>query len=262
MTLFHSIINGFTTQSGDPASIGEAGKIYGEPLKDKFHTRLHFRRQDLIVTANAGKDDKGFQFFFTLSSTPDLHNKRAIFDKVTGETLYNMLKLDEALVDENHRPLHPPKMRKTEILNNPFSDIIPRIIVQESEEVKDSLETKTAGNHRPLHPPKMRKTEILNNPFSDIIPRIIVQESEEVKDSLETKTAGVKDFDLLSFDEEAKGDEEESVILNEKISGEDKSAHDHLSGSKLSSQPADEPPGFANKKERKTAVVIRKVSMK
>ncbi|OAD57887.1 Peptidyl-prolyl cis-trans isomerase CWC27 like protein [Eufriesea mexicana] len=117
-------------------------------------------------------------------------------------------------------------------------------------------------NHRPLHPPKMRKTEILNNPFSDIIPRIIVQESEEVKDSLETKTAGVKDFDLLSFDEEAKGDEEESVILNEKISGEDKSAHDHLSGSKLSSQPADEPPGFANKKERKTAVVIRKVSMK
>ncbi|OAD47042.1 Peptidyl-prolyl cis-trans isomerase CWC27 like protein [Eufriesea mexicana] len=117
-------------------------------------------------------------------------------------------------------------------------------------------------NDRPLHPPKMRKTEILINPFSNIIPRIIVQESEEVKDSLETKTAGVKDFNLLSFGEEAKEDEEESVILNKKFSGEDKSAHDHLSDSKLSSQPAVEPPGFANKKERKTAVVIRKVSTK
>ncbi|OAD55132.1 Peptidyl-prolyl cis-trans isomerase CWC27 like protein [Eufriesea mexicana] len=210
MTLFHSIIKGFTTQSGDPASIGEAGKIYGDPL-------LHFCRQDLIVMANVGKDDNDFHFFFTVSSTPDLHNKRAIFGKVTGETLYNMLKLDEALVDENHRPLHPPKMRKTEILNNPFSDIIPRIIVQESEEVKDSLETKTAG---------------------------------------------VKDFNLLSFDEGAKEDEEESVILNKEFSGEDKSAHDHLSGSKLSSQSAVEPPGFANIKERKTAVVIRKVSTK
>ncbi|OAD62315.1 Peptidyl-prolyl cis-trans isomerase CWC27 like protein [Eufriesea mexicana] len=36
-------------------------------------------------------------------------------------------------------------MIKAELLNNPFSDIIPRIIVQESEEVKDSSKTKTGG---------------------------------------------------------------------------------------------------------------------
>ncbi|OAD53696.1 Peptidyl-prolyl cis-trans isomerase CWC27 like protein [Eufriesea mexicana] len=198
MALFHSIIKGFTTESGDPASIGEAGKIYGEPFKDSCSPGL-------IAMANAGEDGNGSQFFFTLGSTLDLQNKYTIFGKVTGETIYNMLKRKEALADENDRPLHPPKMRKTEILNNPFSDIIPRIIVQESEEVKDSLETKTAG---------------------------------------------VKDFNLLSFDEEAKEDEEESVILNKKFSGEDKSAHDHLSGSKLSSQPAVEPPGFANKKRK------------
>ncbi|OAD54215.1 Peptidyl-prolyl cis-trans isomerase CWC27 like protein [Eufriesea mexicana] len=82
-------------------------KGYGE-----FHTRLHFCQRDLIVIANAGKDDNGSQFFFTLNSTPDLQNKHIILGK-------------------NDRPLYPPRLIKTMILNNPFSDIIPRIIVHE-----------------------------------------------------------------------------------------------------------------------------------
>lgn len=50
--------------------------------------------------ANADKDDNGSQFFFTFAATPELQNKHTIFGKVIGETLYNMLKLEEALVDE------------------------------------------------------------------------------------------------------------------------------------------------------------------
>ncbi|OAD53505.1 Peptidyl-prolyl cis-trans isomerase CWC27 like protein [Eufriesea mexicana] len=73
-----------------------------------------------------------------LKGDKDLQNKHTIFGKVTGETIYYMLKLGETLVDENDRPLYPSRLIKTIILNNPFSDIIPRIIVQESEEVKDS----------------------------------------------------------------------------------------------------------------------------
>ncbi|OAD57829.1 Peptidyl-prolyl cis-trans isomerase CWC27 like protein [Eufriesea mexicana] len=95
--------------------------------------------------ANAGKDDNGSQFFFSFSSTPTLQNKHTIFGKVTAEMIYNMLKLEEALVDENNRSLCPPRLIKTIILNNPFSDIILRIIVQESEEVKNSSKTKTAA---------------------------------------------------------------------------------------------------------------------
>ncbi|OAD52262.1 Peptidyl-prolyl cis-trans isomerase CWC27 like protein [Eufriesea mexicana] len=112
---------------------------------DKFHTRLRFCRRDLITMANAGKDDNGSQSFFSFSSTPTLQNKHTIFDKVTAETIYNMLKLEEALVDENDRSLCPPRLIKTIILNNPFSNIIPRIIVQESEEVKDNSKTETAA---------------------------------------------------------------------------------------------------------------------
>ncbi|OAD57730.1 Peptidyl-prolyl cis-trans isomerase CWC27 like protein [Eufriesea mexicana] len=200
------IIKGFITQGGDSTGTGEGGKIYGEPLKDKFHTRLRFCRRDLIAMANTGKDDNGSQFCFTFSSTPDLQNKHTIFGKVTGETIYNMLKLEEALVDENDRPLYPPRLIKTIILNNPFSDIIPRIIVQEK--------------------------------FS---PDSIVLYNEKLC---------YRDLNLLSFGGEAKEDEEESVILNKKFTGKGKSAHDHLTDPKLSSQTAVEPSGLANKKRK------------
>lgn len=69
-------------------------------LQDEFHTRLRFCRRGLLAMANAGKDDNGSQFFFTLGNTPELQNKHTIFGKVTGDTLFNMLKLEEGLVDE------------------------------------------------------------------------------------------------------------------------------------------------------------------
>ena len=35
--------------------------------------------------ANAGKDDNGSQFFFTLAATRELQNKHTVFGKVTSE---------------------------------------------------------------------------------------------------------------------------------------------------------------------------------
>ncbi|OAD56576.1 Peptidyl-prolyl cis-trans isomerase CWC27 like protein [Eufriesea mexicana] len=93
-------------QQLDIGNVNEGAEVYEEKIEaemktGKFHTRLHFCRRDLIAMANARKDDNGSQFFFTLSSTPDLRNKHTIFGKVTGGTICNMLKLEEALVDEN-----------------------------------------------------------------------------------------------------------------------------------------------------------------
>lgn len=50
--------------------------------------------------ANSGKDDNGSQFFFTFAACPELQNKHTIFGKVTGETIYNMIKLEEVETDD------------------------------------------------------------------------------------------------------------------------------------------------------------------
>ena len=59
-----------------------------------------------------------------------------------------------------------------------------------------------------------------------------------------------RNFNLLSFGEEAEEDEEESAILNKQFSGKGKSAHDHLSDPKLSAQSAVEAAEPPSKKKK------------
>ncbi|KAH9372374.1 hypothetical protein HPB48_014059 [Haemaphysalis longicornis] len=126
-TIFHRVVRGFIAQGGDPTGTGEGGQsIYGAPFKDEFHSRLRFVRRGLVAMASGGADDNGSQFFFTLGSSPDLQNKHTIFGKVAGDTLYNMLRLEEGLVDADDRPLHPHRIISTQVLVNPFDDIVPR----------------------------------------------------------------------------------------------------------------------------------------
>ncbi|XP_034838704.1 spliceosome-associated protein CWC27 homolog isoform X3 [Maniola hyperantus] len=127
-TIFHRVVPGFIVQGGDPSGDGTGGEsIYGAPFKDEFHSRLRFNRRGLVAMANAGKDDNGSQFFFTLAATPELQNKHTIFGKVTGDTIYNVLKLSEGLIGPDDRPEHPHKITSTEVLINPFDDITPRV---------------------------------------------------------------------------------------------------------------------------------------
>ncbi|XP_036597992.1 spliceosome-associated protein CWC27 homolog [Trichosurus vulpecula] len=126
-TIFHRVVPGFIIQGGDPTGTGTGGEsIYGAPFKDEFHSRLRFNRRGLVAMANAGPHDNGSQFFFTLGRADELNNKHTIFGKVTGDTVYNMLRLTEVDINEEERPLNPHKIRNCEVLFNPFDDIIPR----------------------------------------------------------------------------------------------------------------------------------------
>lgn len=60
--------------------------------------------------ANAGKDDNGSQFFFTMAPTQELQNKHTLFGKVVGDTIYNFIKLQDVEVGPDDRPYHPHKI--------------------------------------------------------------------------------------------------------------------------------------------------------
>ncbi|XP_076440849.1 uncharacterized protein LOC143280150 [Babylonia areolata] len=146
-TAFHRVVKDFIVQGGDPTDTGEGGEsVYGAPFKDEFHQRLRFVRRGLVAMANAGPHDNGSQFFFTMAATPELQNKHTIFGKVVGDTLFNMLKLQEVEVKEaTERPLEPHRVISTEVLNNPFDDIVPRQIkrVKKDKEEEKKIKSKS-----------------------------------------------------------------------------------------------------------------------
>ncbi|XP_058464463.1 spliceosome-associated protein CWC27 homolog [Malaya genurostris] len=145
-TIFHRVVRGFIVQGGDPNGDGTGGEsIYGHPFKDEFHSRLRFVRRGLVAMANSGKNDNGSQFFFTLGATPELQNMHTLFAKVGGDTIYNMLKLEDGEIYENERPHFPHKILKTEILHNPFPDIIPRLIKQNKNSEEKVKKKKEKG---------------------------------------------------------------------------------------------------------------------
>lgn len=98
------------------------------------------------MATNEGSENN-MEFFFTLDATPELQNTHTIFGKVTGETVYNMLKLAESQIDANERPLYPHKINKVKILHNPFDDISPRIehLKSSKDETSEKKKSKREG---------------------------------------------------------------------------------------------------------------------
>lgn len=111
------------------------------PIKNEFHSRLRFNRRGLVGMATNEGSDNNMEFFFTLDQTPELQQKNTIFGKVSGETIYNMIKLNDSQTDPNDRVVYPHKINKVKILHNPFEDITPRIEKIKSKD-DDASESK------------------------------------------------------------------------------------------------------------------------
>jgi len=219
-TKFHRVVKDFIVQGGDPSGTGRGGdSVYGTPFKDEFHSRLRFCRRGLVAMANSGKDDNGSQFFFTMGPTQELQNKHTIFGKVVGDTIYNMLRLQEGIC-EDESPINPHKIVRTEVLINPFKDIQPRETI---ELIKDE---EGGGSKAKKKKSKMKAT---------------------------------KDYKLLSFGDEAEDEEDDlnSALKTTSAATSSKSAHDLLNDPKLSKDVGDEFKNSAvdadKKKKRKTS---------
>ncbi|KAF9244174.1 cyclophilin-like domain-containing protein [Melanogaster broomeanus] len=131
--IFHRIVPNFLVQTGDKTGTGAGGEsFYGEPFEDEIHPRLRFSHRGLVAMANSGtKNTNDSQFFITLDRADELHGKHTLFGRVIGDTLYNVLKIGEMEIDDNERPIYPPKIKSIKIIENPFPDIVPRITAAE-----------------------------------------------------------------------------------------------------------------------------------
>merc|ERR1719483_364461 len=149
-TTFHRIIKDFMAQGGDPTGTGSGGEsVYGAPFKDEFHSWLKFNRRGLIAMANDGKNQNLSQFFVTLGACDWLQKKHTLFGKVTGNTVYNILKFNEINTDDDDRPDTVIVIKSTEVLSNPFPDIVPRKSAKPADQApkkKKKKKRKTVKN--------------------------------------------------------------------------------------------------------------------
>jgi peptidyl-prolyl cis-trans isomerase SDCCAG10 len=127
-TKVHRVIKEFMVQFGDPTGTGSGGEsIWGRPFKDEIHGRLLFNHRGQLAMANGSTPNSNkSQFFLTLGACEWLNRKHTIFGKVTGDTIYNLMRFGDSDVDGNDRPVDPIQLLGVEILWNPFDDIFPR----------------------------------------------------------------------------------------------------------------------------------------
>ncbi|CEQ38683.1 SPOSA6832_00126 [Sporobolomyces salmonicolor] len=201
---FHRVMPGFIAQTG-----GEDECIYDEgSFEVETNQRLKFNRRGLVAMASDPDTKSNMsQFFFTLDATPDLQNKHTIFGRIAGDTLFNVLKLNEIELEPGtDRPVYPPLIKSVEVKIDPFEDthepIKPRITAQErKEQEKAKREMKV----------------------------------ERAKQREQSKRKGTKNKSLLSFGEEAEDLADDSLPKTKF-----KSAHDVATDGRLSSKVIDD----------------------
>ena len=63
-----------------------------------------------------------------------------------GDTIFNILKVNDFEVDENDRPIYPPTILSTKIIENPFPEIVPRKKSSGEQPVKEEKKEKPKKN--------------------------------------------------------------------------------------------------------------------
>ncbi|KAH9000160.1 cyclophilin-like protein [Lactarius akahatsu] len=127
------VVPDFLVQTGDRTGSGSGGEsFFGEPFEDEIHPRLRFAHRGLVGMANNGsKNSNDSQFFITLDRADELQGKHTLFGRCVGDTIYNVMKIGAMELDDNGRPVYPPKIKTVRIIDNPFDDIVPRITAEE-----------------------------------------------------------------------------------------------------------------------------------
>lgn len=161
---FFRIIKGFMIQTGDPTNTGSGGEsIWGKEFQDEFHSRLKFNQRGIVAMANRNLPNTNTsQFFITLDKCSWLNNKHTIFGRVVGDTFFNAMAIGDLPTKEEFPMTDTiPMIIRTEVVLNPFLDIVPRTKLPKKEKKEDSQAIEKSLT-KFKNAEKMKNTQLLS----------------------------------------------------------------------------------------------------
>ena len=182
---FFRVIPSFIVQTGDPSNTGTGPARTYLPndalFPNELHSRLHFSHRGIVACAGTPNDPSmnANQFFITLDKAPELEKKHTIFGKVVGNSIFNLLNVNEMEMAPGFEDklAEPPHIISASVVWNPYEDVFPR----ES---------------------RMQQQE---------------QEAGTTTEKPKTAARAIKNFGLLSFGDEAQQDEAVFSLPREKV---------------------------------------------
>lgn len=186
-------------EGGDPTNTGDGNisidmlggeSIYGAPFEDELNPRLKFWCRGILGMASLENDLNKSQFFVTFGPCEQLNRQHTIFGKIVGDTIYNLLNMENLEVDESNKPIHPPFISSINIIQNPFDDIYPRSLKDVRPDLWAHQQRLEADSKKVVKIGTKKKINIVS--FGD--------EEDEDEIVVKKKNKSLSPFDLIKND--------------------------------------------------------------
>lgn len=119
-TTFNKVIKDYLVQT---SKIKEPESVQ---LKDEFHSRLRFNKRGLVGAVHNDKQNSNNvdSIFITMKPTPEFNNNYVLFGKIMGDSIYNVVKINEGELESEETPMYPAEIIDIKILVQYFDDLI------------------------------------------------------------------------------------------------------------------------------------------
>lgn len=119
-TTFNKVIKDYLVQT---SKIKESET---SQLKDEFHSRLKFNKRGLVGAVHNDRRNSNNvdSLFITLKPAPEFNNNYVLFGKIMGDSIYNVVKINESELESEETPMYPAEIIDIQILIQYFDDLV------------------------------------------------------------------------------------------------------------------------------------------
>lgn len=163
----------------------------------EYHPRLKYSRRGMV-----GFD--GVHYFIVMSASPQYDRQYTLLGQVVGDTIFNVIRMTELELNEHGRVRYPPRIDRTDVLEHPFDDVVPRPrVIPKIAELKPAVPKKNTkllsfvqsdddedvvvqvkSSHDVLNDPRLSKQAAIPQLSQNISRPIVKHTTEEQRDQI------------------------------------------------------------------------------